>query len=726
MELTRVQAQWFKSFGEIDVSLSPGTLYLVQGLNRDDGGSDSNGSGKTSFFELVTWVLFGQLPGRTLSVDDVIHSGKEECSGSLEFSNGLKVHRTRSLKGSGELLLTLPGTSTPLDLGTATSTQAKLFEVLNYDQDSRKDALTDFVSSVYLFIGRSGMAGGTLVNTTSVKERMEVISRYLRLSQIERAHALAQQYVKGFDDRCNVLEAKIDAYGQVLTKYTSLSDLRKKLAELDGDIAAAEEDHSRYEASLGELRSRLGVSQQLESLRKDLSRLKEERKRELSRHQKEVERLRVSQEACHSKKEELEKLQSQVLQLKPKKTRERLDEVQSQLDGLERKERLAQDVVDRHVQSRDELLLRLKSPQECPHCQEEIFVQEDRSVVRFARTLVEKQLSRVEDDIVKAQEFMERVTVSLAKASDLRNGLEVTWGNIERVQKLIQSCQQSVEFHARVVGELCASINNDRVAFRLQWKSTYRKVYQKYKSLKKEHGSVGSFDSLTGQIRLLEDQCGKKVLELAHLKAQLQAALDDRRRSQAVARSQKILRAKVHKIRRRSEHYATWIQGFANIRRSLVFEFLPAFEFETNEMLQSLGTGMRIRIELTLPKKSQEGLKEAFDIQVFRAKSWQSLSSLSKGEAARVGVMLSIALKKMARNNSHSQFSWLMCDEVADSLDESGLQLFFEALARLPYQTFVVSHRDISAAGALRVTGAKILQITKRRGISSAEIRDAA
>ena len=87
-------------------NLNKGTT-LILGENLDSEGQDSNGAGKTTFIEAITFALFGKIP-KGGSVDDVIRTGTKECKVILELQDGdnsIVIERTRGTNNSLKFLV---------------------------------------------------------------------------------------------------------------------------------------------------------------------------------------------------------------------------------------------------------------------------------------------------------------------------------------------------------------------------------------------------------------------------------------------------------------------------------------------------------------------------------------------------------------------------------------------------------------------------------------------
>lgn len=108
-----------QKFSDID---SAG-LTLIEGVNQDEGGS--NGAGKSSLWDGISWALFGQTV-RGLKGDEVVHRKYLcDCSVAITFDSGgrqFTITRYRKHNDMGDRLLVTDSDS-GVELGTTAQTQ---------------------------------------------------------------------------------------------------------------------------------------------------------------------------------------------------------------------------------------------------------------------------------------------------------------------------------------------------------------------------------------------------------------------------------------------------------------------------------------------------------------------------------------------------------------------------------------------------------------------------
>jgi len=83
-----LRIQDFLSIQSAEIPLSNLGLVLVEGVNRFNYGTDSNGAGKSSIFEAILWVLY-ESTVRGFSKDEVIRAGSPGCCVELNYGTYL-------------------------------------------------------------------------------------------------------------------------------------------------------------------------------------------------------------------------------------------------------------------------------------------------------------------------------------------------------------------------------------------------------------------------------------------------------------------------------------------------------------------------------------------------------------------------------------------------------------------------------------------------------------
>ncbi|MEA5512759.1 SMC family ATPase [Nodularia sp. UHCC 0506] len=162
----------------------------------------SNGAGKSSLLEAITWAIWGQ--SRAGVEDDVIHSGAKEVRVDYVFQcnqQKYRVIRTRVRGASGVLefqIETASGFRALTGKGVR-ATQDLILEHIKLDYDT-------FINSAYL---RQGRADEFMIKRPS--ERKEILAELLKLNQYDQLEERAKETYRQLKGRAEELERSLES-----------------------------------------------------------------------------------------------------------------------------------------------------------------------------------------------------------------------------------------------------------------------------------------------------------------------------------------------------------------------------------------------------------------------------------------------------------------------------------------------------------------------------------
>jgi DNA repair exonuclease SbcCD ATPase subunit len=194
------------SYSTLDIQLCDLGLVLVEGENRDLGGS--NGSGKSNLFKSLTWVLFGKAPqnGKELSGDDVIREDTDHqpiegrTRGFLEVHGEnavMQIYRHRKHADFGnKVLVYIDGTERTM--GSDKETQLVIEDFIGCDYDA-------FVHAVMFPQDNQGFA-----QLTDAKQKA-ILDKILDTERFERARQRAKVALKPLLESFSKLQGQLSA-----------------------------------------------------------------------------------------------------------------------------------------------------------------------------------------------------------------------------------------------------------------------------------------------------------------------------------------------------------------------------------------------------------------------------------------------------------------------------------------------------------------------------------
>ncbi len=180
----------------------------------------SNGAGKSSLLEAITWVVWGE--SRAASEDDIIHTGAKDVRVDFTFeANGeiYRVIRTRR-RGTSSALEFQIETEEGFKSLTSKGLRATQEEVINHiklDYDT-------FINSAYL---RQGRADEFMLKRPS--ERKQILAELLKLNQYDELEDKAKELSRQLKARGEELERQTGTIKNQLQQQETIAQQRTEL-----------------------------------------------------------------------------------------------------------------------------------------------------------------------------------------------------------------------------------------------------------------------------------------------------------------------------------------------------------------------------------------------------------------------------------------------------------------------------------------------------------------
>ena len=180
----------------------------------------SNGAGKSSLLEAITWVVWGE--SRAASEDDIIHTGAKDARVDFTFeANGeiYRVIRTRR-RGTSSALEFQIETEEGFKSLTGKGLRATQEEVINHiklDYDT-------FINSAYL---RQGRADEFMLKRPS--ERKEILAELLKLNQYDELEDKAKELSRQLKARGEELERQMGSIKSQLQQQETIAQQKTEL-----------------------------------------------------------------------------------------------------------------------------------------------------------------------------------------------------------------------------------------------------------------------------------------------------------------------------------------------------------------------------------------------------------------------------------------------------------------------------------------------------------------
>ena len=699
MRIRNINITNFGAFGE-DITIDfdrydPNDKILIIGENNDAAGADSNGAGKSTFLNAISWAIFGRTPNNVDS-DDVIRRGTNVVRVRLGMVDSekreIQIVRERQLKGKHELQWFVDGESQ-----TQRTMKQTQLSILNYFGilENNTEYFSDFLNTTYFSVDAVKAFAG---KKSTSKDRMDLISRFLNLEILEKSTSKSKIYANRLKSDLKVIQGKIEFLKNKLDEGfnkeqidSDIQEYKSSKKQLQADLKKLKKQHeaaSNYEEIKGQI---VDVDGHIEHYNNELATI-------VKIYKEQIQDLENKLSNSSAIKEKIQKLQEQSMAkadaLKDKDLNKFTDWLEK---GKIKKNNLTNELNQLHSQ--------LQKPQYCPDCNTELMIEDgiiksyDSKGIEAKQATINTELNKINSLLKDKQNDYNELKQQQDDLLTIQNDIKINYQLLEGVQDIPDK-----------IKGLNAKITAKEADNKIQVKELSKKKLGL--ELKIRTFNIDE-DLTTYDIERGMDVANKKLSDITDEVARLKAQLDSRAQDQqALDTMVKEETGFIDNI----ANYTYWVEGFPAIRRWMIEAFLPTFEQQTNGYLNKMEVGMRTRFDTLTEKKSGKGqFKEAFDLSIIDENNEKrDLETYSSGEAKRIGVCVGFALRELTLSKGYSNFNFLMMDEVIDSLDETGIGEFFNLLQSITGMKLLITHNT-----DLKTRFANTITIRKQDGVST-------
>ena len=231
MEIQKLRIENFMSIGSAELYLDERGLVLIQGVNNDDTSAHSNGAGKSTIPDAISWCLFGST-ARGETGDSIVNqkAGKDTRvqitlrdpeSGEHVFvvTRNRKHHFSKNRLTLGRV--DADGTKTDLTLGTDRLTQTLIERILGCSE-------AVFTSAIYA--GQERMPDLPSMTDKQLKELLEEAAG---ISELQRHYDLSRERFASVKADC-------------ISKQSELATAERAITQAETFVQEITESHAKW------------------------------------------------------------------------------------------------------------------------------------------------------------------------------------------------------------------------------------------------------------------------------------------------------------------------------------------------------------------------------------------------------------------------------------------------------------------------------------------------
>jgi DNA repair exonuclease SbcCD ATPase subunit len=621
---------------------------LIVGENLNVSGA-SNGTGKSTIFQALTWVLTGS--SRYKNSNSIIRDGTDAAKVTLLFEAGGEKYqvirgRNRTNKQTLDFNRIMPdGKMEPVKADTNSKLDEKIAEVTRVRYDS-------FVNTAYF---AQNTISEFMYGTSSVRQKLiaEILAMDRWNSYAKNAAAKLSETEKELD----ICRYKLSIFGNLADQRTKLQAEQTALSEqasrISADIATLEAEEEGLRAVAAEeaaatqaAATRSATQQLVENIRKSLSDA-ESRKASLAARLAAV-------------RSSIETISLQVREIGP-----RPDASSSILQRLaERRGELA--LSARRIAAMEKGL--------CETC---------GSSWKHDHSEELKQLR------AQVEEMKSRISVGEGKLTEAR-AAESQWDAENSKVSSARARLSSLEADATSITAEGTEIDGRIARLVLDLESAESKL-SLIPEFKSASGATERLRNMQGKLSSARNQHSGAIASLSQVRAKLDViATQEAEFVVLTARAQE-LEKEVNLYSALSKHFSK-----TGIQASILDTVVSEIETLSNSFLSRL-SHKPFSIKFVTQRPDTKGqIKETLDIEVISPTSTKYIEDLSGGEQFRVGFSVRLALAAVQARRQGGELSLLLLDEVSSSLDKVGVETFVSIVKELQKTMIImlITHDD--------------------------------
>jgi exonuclease SbcC len=636
----------------------------------------SNGTGKSSIFEALTWALFGK--ARCKYSDSIVKDGKVSCKVTLLFMHDdkkYKIVRIRNAKYASQSSLEFfeilsDDSEAQIKADTNTELAKKICEVIHSNYEV-------FVNSVYF---KQGDVSGFLNGKAS--DRQKIASSILNLDRWNRHKDTADKRYKEIDKQLSLLKYKLselsdiddlmlDYEEKLDTQTTIIEDLTPEEEVLQEEIRALELKVSNIKMQDSNLSDYQHTQTKFEYAQNKITELG-------GSLEKKAKLVQSSEHDIQKNEEAIEHAEAKILELVPSlslKDKLNIPDFERKLmKGKVRYDMLSSQIVNQ------------EKNEECEACGT---IWEDK---RKKRKEIAKKKIELEELKAKIDKAETKLDAKKAKGKEIAQ-IEV---EIDKYSTRCKSFDNSNELHRLRID----SSQNEITLL----KQNLAEASKEKDSLEKALSGMqvvfenSDFNSIVETLELKQErrkeivrQREDAIHELGGIKYKLEGLYKSREAKFALGKEIGILN-------REATIYSSLVRSFGRngIQAIMVDNVMEELARVTNEQLNEF-TAVPTYVDFITQKQDTKGSwKETLEIDVRTPAGIREFDGLSGGEAFRVAFAIRLALSSIQARRMGGETQLLMLDEVSTNLDRHGLEAFVSIIRRLEkdLKILVITHDD--------------------------------
>lgn len=672
------------SFSDIDCALFDSAVIIAKNKNNE---RESNGIGKTTIFNAIEYVLFGEVPSSTL--DKIIRHGTEKCVVQIEFKledKKYSVRRSRSIKGISDLQISQweNGRWQCISGNRIPENEKLLFDLIKLNHKA-------FINSIkFAQYDLSGIG-----SAKKGEKRKEIFKEPLHLSKYTKLAKIANDKRLKIKRKIDKKEVSIQSLGDpkadIEAAQSELTFCKSTIQSKNSTLERLKKTIETKKTTLTNLKNTLdrqdfGLHDKITTLGKKSKELK-------SRIEKANDRIQKNDKTINentNKKAELNRLKTKFEEKKQKIESEKLrspEKISFQLEKLKKDENIGTNLLTKLEVEYDQINKSLPKTDICPHCFQSITSEHRKYFENEIFQKLEEKSNTIKDtnlNLSKCRKKLQRIQAELdeinerdlvlkelnQKICSAETELELRKNNIIEAEQRLFEASEEMKAVQIEHNEVVESLNELKNAAK---NSSVPELNQK-------------IFELNDEIRVYDRSSENVQQELSEAQTRQGAAQEKLKTSKENLSKLKLLKKELKKLRKELEISGKGVGVFSpsGIPTFIIHTIIDEFQLEANKWLSRLRPELNFELDKNLEITYRVNSED------------QEYDLLSIGQKVYITLAEKLALSRIIQKKLGIDIRFLLWDEVDQSLDNAGIEAFAEVAKELQkeFKLFIITHNE--------------------------------
>lgn len=689
MEPVYLSIENFMSHRKTEIDFTKFQTALIMGRFKSNP-LESNGVGKTVFYNSIKWVLFGVYP--TDTIDKIVRDETDFAKVYFDFKIDDKIYRIirkRTLgKNTNTVLKEKRGNRWEnISQKTPSETHKEILKLLKINVTSFENSCEFSQGSLDGLISNKG-------KKASPEDRRNILKSAADLTIYQKYDKAAKLEVDQISKEIDACKAVIDSLGN---PEEEINNYKEKIKDLNDLLSAKEHDLDKIQTFIINHKNELSDLQQSISSEavnvhgklSELKTLKESAYRDIKKIRDSIisnsNEISSLEEKIKSKEKEVNSLQDNCDKARSKKRKDP-NSVQKEIEATSQNELNGR----AYINSLDQKVRELKAPipdgEQCPTCKQSLTDEYKHACKESNQKELENILNKIADLQPKLKKVSNKKKRLISELEEIKSSLSY----ISNLESKIESKKQDIQNDNLYLDKIRNFADSQKKELSL--------LESKFNDLKEREASLEDFleknsnKEIESKIKglknkIIELESAKDVLaeEINNCKFELKLSnsrIEDKKKDleKISKRADKLeelnTKLKIAKMSRRA---------FSNeIPTMIIHTLLDDLQNEANNLLSELKPGLEVQFTPDLDLKYKYYGRD------------RDFYQLSGGQKFIIALSLKLGLSLTIQKRAGINIKLLQLDEVDQPLDKAALETYAEAIQKLKnkFKILVITHND--------------------------------